>query len=156
MPADVVVEIQRTKVGGELLGDMFSVAIDLDRVADDVEHGAALDAGADAVILEMDGDENLDTLAGRQALEINVFRGVGDRMVLHAADQCADRLVTGIDLIQARLPAGTVQLADNVPGVQRDQVGFLLAAIDYPRHLACTPSCSRRPLTASRAYLGLD
>ena len=156
VPADVVVEVQRPEVGGELLRDMVGVAVDLDRVADDVQHRAALDAGADAVILEVDGHRDLDPLAGDEALEIDVLRRIGHRMELHAADQRADRLAAGGDLIQAGLPAGAVQFADHHPGVERDQVGFLLSAIDNRRHLACPPSRPRRPLTASRAYLGLD
>ena len=66
MPADVVVEVQRPEVGGELLRNVVRVAIDFHGVAHDVKHGAALDAGADAVILEMHGNRDLDALAGDQ------------------------------------------------------------------------------------------
>ena len=81
---------------------------------------------------------------------------VGHRVELHIADQGADRGRTGGDFIQAGLPACLVQFADHIARVERDQIGFLLAAIDNRRHLACAPSSPRRPLTASRAYLGLD
>ena len=46
----------------ELLRDLVGVAIDLDRVANDVEHGAAFDPGADAVVFEVDGNRHLDAL----------------------------------------------------------------------------------------------
>ena len=77
------------QVGGELLGDVLRHRIDLDRVADDVQHAAALEAGADAVILEMHRHRHPDALAGRQALEIHMLRRVGDRVELHVADQRA-------------------------------------------------------------------
>ena len=51
---------------------------------------------------------------------------------------------------------GAMQLLDDDAGVEGDQVGRLLSAIDDTRHLACPPSRSRCPLTCLRAYLGLD
>src|SRR6476660_274011 len=85
-----------------------------------------------------------------------MFRRVGHGMKLHAADQRADWLCTRGYLIQAGLPAGPMKLTHNHPRVELDKIGLLLSAIDNSRHLACTPSSPRRPLTASRAYLGLD
>src|SRR6185437_4701785 len=119
----------------------------LDRVAHDVQHRAALDAGADAVVLEMYRDQNLDALARDQALEIHVFRRVTDGVELHAADQRADRPTAGVDLIEAGLPAGPVQFAQHDARVQCQQAGFLPPTIDDSGHLARTPSRPRRPLT---------
>jgi hypothetical protein len=156
VPADVVIEVQRPEVGGELVRYVLRVAVNLYRVAHNVQDGALLDTRADAVILEMHRNEHLDALPGGQALEIDVLRTVRHGVELHAADQGADRVGAGLDLVQARLPACLVDFLQDNAGVEGDQVGRLLSPIDDTRHLACPPSRPRCPLTCLRAYLGLD
>ena len=156
LPAHRVVEVQIGEVRGELLGDMLRLSIDLHRVADHVQHAAALEARAQPVIVEMHRHRHADRLAGREALEIDVLRRVADRMELHVADQRARRIAVHLDLVEARLPAGPVQFAQHRAGVQRDEAGLLPRPVDDTGHLALTPGRPRRPLTGSRACLGLD
>src|SRR5580658_8656426 len=52
-PAHTGVEIEARQIGAELLRDAVRVAIDLDRVADDVQHTTTLEAGTEALVLEM-------------------------------------------------------------------------------------------------------
>ena len=56
-----------------MLRDLVRVAVDLDRVAHDVQHAAALQAGAEALVLELHRHRDADLLAGREALEIDVL-----------------------------------------------------------------------------------
>src|SRR5579883_388895 len=49
-----------------------------------------------------------------------------------------------------------MQFAQHRAGVKRNEAGLLLGAVDHGGHLALTPGRSRRPLTGSRACLGLD
>jgi hypothetical protein len=97
-----------------------------------------------------------DAFAGRQALEIDVLRRVADGMKLHIADQRLGGIAVDPDLVEARLPTRPVQLTQHRAGVQRDQAGRLPRPVDHPGHLALTPGRARRPLTGSRACLGLD
>ena len=58
-------------------------------MAHDVQHAAALQAGAEALVLEVHRHRDADLLAGSEALEIDVLGLVGDRVELHVADQRA-------------------------------------------------------------------
>ena len=155
VPAHVVVEIQVREVGGEVFRDLVRVAVHLDRVAHHVQHAAALQAGAEAVVLEPHRNRDADGLAGCEALEVDVLRRVADRVELHVADQRARRVAVGLDLVETGLPAGALQFAQHGAGLQRDQAGGLVGAVNHRRHHACAPGRPRRPLTGSRACLGL-
>ena len=156
LPAHCVIEVEVRQVRGELLRDVLGVGVDLDRVADHVQHAAALQAGAEAVILEMHRHRDANPLAGGEALEIDMLGRIGDGMELHVADQRARGVAVDLDLVEARLPAGAMQLAHHRARFERDEAGRLMRAVDHAGHLALTPGRPRRPLTGSRACLGLD
>ena len=103
------------------------------------------------------GTATLISLAGREALEIDMLRLVGHGVELHVADQRAGRVRRPtLHLVEPGLPAGAMQFAEHGARVERDQGGRLLAAIDDGGHLARSPGRARRPLTGSLARLGLD
>ena len=77
----------RSAIGGELLGDMLRLCVDLDGVTDDVQDATALQAWAQPVILEMHRHRYADRLAWREALKIDMLGCVGHRVELHVAEQ---------------------------------------------------------------------
>ena len=116
----------------------------------DVQIAAALQAGANGVAFEMHRHRHANVLARDQTLKIHVHRGIRHRMELHAANQRADRRRACRDLVLAGLPATAMQLADDDTGIERDQRGFRVTAINNRWYLTSPPSSPRRPLTGSR------
>ena len=136
---------------------MLGVGVNLDRVADHVQHAAALQARAETLVVEMHRHRDADAFAGNEALEVDVLWGVGDRVELHVADQRARGVAAAdVDLVLAGLPAGALQLAQHGAWVERDEGGGLFGPVDDSGHFARPPSRPRRPLTGPRACLGLD
>ena len=73
-----------------------------------------------------------------------------------SAAAAAQSAAAEVDLEQAGLPAAAMQLTQYRAGVQRDQRRRQLGAVNDGGHPARPPSRTRRPLTGSRACLGLD
>ena len=155
-PAHTGIEIEARQIGAELLRDAVRIAIHLDRVADDVQHATALEAGTEALVLEMHRHRHADLLAGCQTLEIHVLRRIRYRMKLHVADQRLRRGAIHLHLVNPRLPPGPHQLAQHRARLQRDQVRRQVRPVNHRGHLARSPCRTRRPLTGSRTRLGLD
>ena len=99
----------------------LGVGIDIDRVADDVEHAATLEAGGGRVTLEHHGDGHADLLAGGEALEVDMLRLVGHGVELHVADERAGSVRAELHLIEAGPPAAAMQFLDDRARLEGDK-----------------------------------
>ena len=82
---DRAADLEAFEIDLEERRDAVVGAIDLDLVAHDVEHAAALQAGRQRVIDEAHGNRDADDAVLADAQEVDVERQVLDRIDLHLA-----------------------------------------------------------------------
>jgi hypothetical protein len=77
---DAVADLQALDVDDDGMRDLARLAHDIDVVAHDVEHAAALDAGRQPFVLEVHGHMHAHASLVGDAHEIDMNRHVGDRI----------------------------------------------------------------------------
>src|SRR5262245_42548093 len=94
---DRAADLQAFEAELELRGNGVSGARHLHLVADDVEHAAALQAGRERLVDELDRHIDADAATGADALEVDVHGHVIDRIDLHLARDDAALLAVDIE-----------------------------------------------------------
>ena len=80
-----VADVGAGKIDNDLFRNLVGLALQLNRVAHDVERAAALDAGRGFLVLEVNDDVDGDLGVFLNAVEVDVDRFIGHRMKLDRA-----------------------------------------------------------------------
>ena len=129
---------------------------DLDVVAHDVQHAAALEAGRERLVDEAHGHRDADAAVFADAHEIDV-----DGQVLHGVDlqlarKHAVHFAVDLDLEHGGGEVALDHLFPQVAIIENDQLGRLAVAVDHSRNLAFTTGLACGPLACTRARRGFE
>ena len=151
---DAVADVQPGQVDGEAFGDRIRLAAHLDRVTDDVEHAATLEAGAFLVVFEYHLDVDIEPGGFAEAHEIDMDGAVGDRVHLQVAGQHPVFLAADLDLEHAGEETGAPELLQQVQGVDGNQHRGFLVAVNHGRNPAGAAGRPGRALAGAFAQFG--
>ena len=107
-----------------------------------------LDAGGDVLALEVHGTFNLDAGILAEAQEVDVDDEVAHRLELHVARDGADGLALDLEVDERREETAGLDMGENVAVGERNQLGFLLVAIDDTGNEAVRRTAREAPLPA--------
>ncbi len=151
---DAVADVQPGQVDEDAFRNRIRPAPHLDRVTDDVEHAAALDAGAFLVVFEHHLDVDVEPGGFAEAHEIDMDGAVGDRVHLQVAGQHPVFFAADLDLEHAGEEAGAPDLVQQVQGVDGNQHRFFLVAVNHARNPAGAADRPGRALAGALAQFG--
>src|SRR3546814_6686184 len=123
-----VADLQAGQIDLDVLRNGVSPAGQLDLVAHDVEHAAALDAGALILVDEVHRHLDVDAGGGGDAQKIDVDRLVAHRIELHVARQHALGLAVHLPVEKGGKETALVQQIHQPPLPDGDHVGGVLGA----------------------------
>ena len=149
-----IADVETLEVDHHLVGDLGRVADELELVAHDVEHAAALQARRVVLILEAHRHRDGDLGVLGDAKEIDVERPVGDRMELDVLGQRARRLAADIDHHHRVHEVARVKELHQRLLLDVDRRGVFVVAVDHGGDAAFTTHCTGGSLASPLARLG--
>ena len=151
-----IVEVQPGQIGGDRLRNIVGGHPKLDRVIDDVERAAALDAGRGFVIDEVHGHFEAQARAGLQAQEVDVNRMVLDDVELIIARNGALGLAVDFEFEDRRQEVPREDELGHGSRVERERRRRLSATIEHGGRAAFTACAAGGPLACPTANRGRE
>ena len=142
-----VADVQLLHIDHDGMRDIAGRAVHFDVVAHDVQHAAALDAGRQAFVREVDGHMHAHPRCVGDAHEIRMDRAIGHGIELHVARQHPVGVAADLEVEQRGVEALLVELAVDFPRIEGDQHGALLVAVDNAGDVAFASRRAGGPLS---------
>ena len=151
-----IAKFEPGKVDQDLFGNEIGWTIEIDLVADDVEHAALLDAGRLLLISEVDRHLDMDARAGPESQEIDMGDEVAHRFELDIAGDGAHHIAVDIEIDERRKEPAGVYMRLQVAIGKGDTLGLLLVAIEDTGNAAVAADCAGGPLAGPAACGSLE
>src|SRR5690606_24263936 len=150
-----VAKLGTLQVDNDVVRDRIGWAQELDFVANDVQNAAALDAGGQLFVLEMNRNVDSHDRVLADAQEVDVQRHVLHAIKLVFLRQRADGLAIHFDVENGRGEAAAVDAVVDFLSGNRDGKRGLLVAVNNGWNFSFAANCTGGPLTDPFARLGL-
>src|SRR5690606_22974138 len=131
-------------------------ALQFDRMANDIEHAAALDAGGHVFTEELDRHFHGYDAVLADAQEVDMHNEIPHGIELVFLGKHLDLLAINLDGKHGRHEAAGMDLQGDVLARKRDRQRWLLVAVDDGGNLAVAPKMPGGPLTDPFARLGRE
>jgi hypothetical protein len=151
-----VADIEPGQIHLDELGDGIDRNMELDRMADDVQSPAALQAWGGLFIEEVHRNIQREPGAFTDAQEVHMQQEVADGVELVILRDDADRLSTHVDVQEVGQKPARLHPKRQLLQRQRNGNRRLLVAIDDGRDLALTTHGTGGPLADPVAHLGRE
>jgi len=149
-------DIEAGQINLEVGRDLIVGAGDLDVVAHDVQHAAALQAGRQRLVDEAHGHLDADAAVLADAHEIDVDRQVLDGIDLELARKHAALFAVDLDLEHGGGEVALLGLLPEVVVVEDDHLRRLAVTVNDAWYLSFTTGLACGPLACTRARRGFE
>ena len=137
-------------IGLDILRDVVDRALEIERVGDDVDGAAALDAGSRFRVHDVQGHVDADGGAFAEPHEVDMDREVAHGIEMEVARDHAVLLALELDVVKRGREASGQDALAQVAVIDRDGHRGLVVAVDHSGNSPGATLCPGGPLAALR------